>query len=91
MSELKSYLYDQWSKILSDRVSPQDFIVSREVKLGTYTELPHGAQVAQAKMLQDPRAAPQYGERVPYLVVYRGPNAILKDRVVRPEALLYDR
>ncbi|ORY95935.1 hypothetical protein BCR43DRAFT_531657 [Syncephalastrum racemosum] len=90
MSELKAYLYDQWSKILSDRVSPQDFIVSREVKLGTYTELPHGAQVAQAKMMQDPRAAPQYGERVPYLVVYRGPNAILKDRVVRPEALLSD-
>lgn len=93
MSMLKEYLYRQWTRILSGRVTLQDFIIAREVRLGTYTEqgLPHGAQVAQAKMAVDPRAAPQYGERVPYVVVYRGPNARLKDKVVRPEAILIDK
>lgn len=91
MSELKEYLYNQWTKILSNRVPLKEFIIARDVKLGTYVELSHGAQVALSKMETDPRAAPQYGERVPYVVVHRGPNARLKDKVVPPEALLTDR
>ncbi|ORX46984.1 DNA/RNA polymerase [Hesseltinella vesiculosa] len=88
LSEVKKYLYDQWAKILSNRMSPQDFIIAKEVRLGSYRSLPHGAQVAHTDMSTDPRAEPQYGERVPYVVVYRGPNARLKDRVMKPEALL---
>ncbi|KAI8148312.1 hypothetical protein BJV82DRAFT_591635 [Fennellomyces sp. T-0311] len=93
MSELKEYLYRQWTKVLSNRVSMQDFIIAREVRLGTYTEqgMPNGARVAQSKMAIDPRDAPQHGERVPYVVVYRGgPNARLRDKVVRPEEILHD-
>ncbi|KAJ2472606.1 DNA polymerase zeta [Coemansia sp. RSA 2320] len=39
-------------------------------------------------MQRDPRAEPQYGERVPYVVVSSGPNARLTDQVVRPQLLL---
>jgi DNA polymerase zeta len=93
MSELKAFLYNQWTKILSNRVLLQDFIISKEVKMGTYSSRggPNGALIAQAQMNVDARAEPQYGERVPYVVVYRGPNAKLKDKVVRPEELLNNR
>ncbi|CAO3587088.1 unnamed protein product [Absidia cylindrospora] len=91
MSQVKEYLYDQWTKILSNRVSLQDFIIAKEVRMGTYRSLPHGAQVALAQMAKDPRSEPQYGERVPYVVVNQGPNAQLKDRVTKPEVLLHDR
>lgn len=61
--------------------------------MGTYSSRggPNGAAIAQAHMDTDPRAEPQYGERVPYVVVYRGPNAKLKDKVVPPEELLNNR
>ncbi|KAL9544595.1 hypothetical protein MBANPS3_007546 [Mucor bainieri] len=92
MSELKAFLYNQWTKILSNRVPLQDFIISKEVRMGTYSSRggPNGALIAQAQMDTDARAEPQYGERVPYVVVYRGPNAKLKDKVVPPEQLLND-
>lgn len=93
MSELKAYLYNQWTKILSNRVLLQEFIISKEVRMGTYSERggPSGAQIAQASMDVDTRAEPQYGERVPYVVVSRGPKARLKDKVVRPEQVLADK
>lgn len=93
MSELKEFLYRQWTRILSNRVLLQDFVIAKEVRMGTYSNRggPNGAQVAQAQMNVDARAEPQYGERVPYVVIYRGPNARLKDKVVRPETLLGDR
>ncbi|KAI8374784.1 hypothetical protein BD560DRAFT_393226 [Blakeslea trispora] len=92
MSELKEYLYRQWTKILSNRISLQDFIIAKEVRMGTYSARggPNGAVIAQAQIDQDDRAEPQHGERVPYVVVYRGPNAKLKDKVVRPEEALTD-
>lgn len=93
MSELKDYLRRQWTKILSNRVPLQDFIIAKEVRLGSYTEQgkPNGARVAEAQMALDPRAAPQYGERVPYVVVHKGPNARLRDKVVRPEEIISDK
>ena len=39
-------------------------------------------------MLADPRTEPQYGERVPYVVITGGPGARLIDRCVAPEQLL---
>ncbi|CAO3628897.1 unnamed protein product [Cunninghamella echinulata] len=91
ISNIKEYLYGEWTKILSNRVSIQDFIIAKEVRLGTYKSLPHGALVAQDQMSKDPRSEPQYGERVPYVVVYQGPNAPLKDRVMNPSLLFKNR
>jgi DNA polymerase zeta len=75
------------------KVSIQDFCFAKEVKLGTYSDKgppPPGALISARRMLEDPRLEPQYGERVPYVVVTGGPGARLIDRCVAPDVLLND-
>ncbi|XP_024966298.1 DNA polymerase zeta catalytic subunit isoform X1 [Cynara cardunculus var. scolymus] len=92
ISKVKSYLLRQWSRILSGRVSVQDFIFAKEVRLGTYssrvTSLPPAAIVATKAIRADPRAEPRYAERIPYVVVHGEPGARLVDMVVDPLDLL---
>ncbi|KAL4892922.1 hypothetical protein BDV59DRAFT_202282 [Aspergillus ambiguus] len=93
LSAVKRYFQAQCAKILQGNVSIQDFCFAREVRLGTYSERglpPPGALISTKKMLEDPRAEPQYGERVPYVVVTGAPGARLIDRCVPPETLLHD-
>ncbi|BAE63522.1 unnamed protein product [Aspergillus oryzae RIB40] len=93
LSQVKRYFQKQCTKILQGRVSIQDFCFAREVKLGTYSERglpPPGALISTKKMLEDPRLEPQYGERVPYVVVTGAPGSRLIDRCVPPETLLHD-
>lgn len=78
---------------MQGRVSIQDFCFAREVRLGTYSErgtLPAGAMISTKRMLEDHRLEPQYGERVPYVVVTGAPGLRLIDRCVAPETLLRD-
>ena len=35
--QVKRYLQRQWTKIMAGRVSVQDFVFAKEVRLGTYT------------------------------------------------------
>ncbi|CAN8238640.1 unnamed protein product [Cochlearia groenlandica] len=91
--KVKSYLYRQWKRILSGRVSLQDFIFAKEVRLGTYSArdsslLPPAAIVATKSMRADPRTEPRYAERVPYIVIHGEPGARLVDMVVDPLVLL---
>lgn len=91
LSQVKSYFQDQCSKIMKGKVSIQDFCFAKEVKLGTYSDkgmLPPGALISTRRMLEDPCAEPQYGERVPYVVITGAPGARLIDRCVAPEVLL---
>ncbi|APA07252.1 hypothetical protein sscle_02g020220 [Sclerotinia sclerotiorum 1980 UF-70] len=91
LSQVKSYFQEQCEKIMKGSVSIQDFCFAREVKLGTYSDKgppPPGALISTKKMLEDARAEPQYGERVPYVVVTGAPGARLIDRCVAPEDLL---
>ncbi|KAK2064956.1 DNA polymerase family B [Colletotrichum caudatum] len=93
LSEVKSYFQKQCEKIMRGSVSVQDFCYAREVKLGTYSDKgppPPGALISTKKMLEDARAEPQYGERVPYVVITGAPGARLIDRCVAPEDLLKD-
>lgn len=93
LSQVKKFFQTQCSKIMRGKVSIQDFCFAKEVKLGTYSEKgppPPGALISARKMLEDPRLEPQYGERVPYVVVTGGPGARLIDRCVAPEILLHD-
>ncbi|KAF9889779.1 DNA polymerase zeta [Aspergillus nanangensis] len=93
LSQVKRYFQNQCTKILQGKVSIQDFCFAREVRLGTYSERglpPPGALISTKKMLEDPRAEPQYGERVPYVVVTGAPGSRLIDRCVPPETLLND-
>ncbi|KAI9819216.1 MAG: DNA polymerase zeta [Pycnora praestabilis] len=91
LSQVKKYFQRQCSKIMKGTVSIQDFCFAKEVKLGTYSDKglpPPGALISTKRMLEDPRAEPQYGERVPYVVITGAPGARLIDRCVTPETLL---
>lgn len=93
LSEVKRYFQSQCTKIMQGRFSVQDFCFAKEVKLGTYADKgppPPGALIATKRMLRDPRAEPQYGERVPYVVIAGAPGARLWERCVEPERLIYD-
>ncbi|EXJ82232.1 DNA polymerase zeta subunit [Capronia epimyces CBS 606.96] len=93
LSQVKRFFQAQCAKIMRGSVSIQDFCFAREVKLGTYSDKgppPPGALISARRMLQDARLEPQYGERVPYVVVTGGPGARLIDRCVAPEVLLSD-
>jgi len=91
LSQVKAYFQKQCEKIMKGSVSIQDFCFAREVRLGTYSEKglpPPGALISTRRMLEDARAEPQYGERVPYVVITGAPGARLIDRCVAPETLL---
>ncbi|KAH7435487.1 hypothetical protein KP509_06G067000 [Ceratopteris richardii] len=93
VSQVKAYLQRQWRKIISGRISFQDFIFAKEVRLGSYSArasvLPPAAIVATKAMALDPRAEPRYGERIPYIVVHGELGARLVDMVVDPHALVH--
>uniref|UniRef100_J3MNX6 DNA polymerase zeta catalytic subunit n=1 Tax=Oryza brachyantha TaxID=4533 RepID=J3MNX6_ORYBR len=92
LTKVRSYLDRQWTRILSGKVSIQDFIFAKEVRLGTYSgrasSLPPAAIVATKAMLSDPQAEPRYAERVPYVVIHGEPGARLVDMVIDPYGLL---
>ncbi|KAL0413081.1 UNVERIFIED_CONTAM: DNA polymerase zeta catalytic subunit [Sesamum radiatum] len=92
IDKVKAYMLRQWTRILSGRVSLQDFVFAKEVRLGTYSarasSLPPAAIVATKSMRADPRAEPRYAERIPYVVVHGEPGARLVDLVVDPYELL---
>lgn len=91
LSQIKAYFQKQCNKIMHGSVSVQDFCFAREVKLGTYSDKgppTAGALISTKRMLEDARAEPQYGERVPYVVITGAPGARLIDRCVAPEELL---
>ena len=93
LSQVKNFFQQQCSKIMKGKISIQDFCFAKEVKLGTYSDKgppPPGALISARRMLEDPRLEPQYGERVPYVVVTGGPGARLIDRCVAPDVLLQD-
>ncbi|KAG5521159.1 hypothetical protein RHGRI_033645 [Rhododendron griersonianum] len=93
INQVKAYLLRQWKRIISGRVSLQDFVFAKEVRLGTYStrassSLPPAAIVAAKAMRTDPRAEPRYGERISYVVVHGEPGSRLVDMVVDPLDLL---
>ncbi|RFU34499.1 hypothetical protein B7463_g1872, partial [Scytalidium lignicola] len=91
LTQVKSYFQKQCEKIMKGSVSVQDFCFAREVRLGTYSDKgppPAGALISTRRMLEDPRSEPQYGERVPYVVITGAPGSRLIDRCVAPEELL---
>ena len=93
LSQVKSFFQSQCAKIMRGKISIQDFCFAKEVRLGTYSEKgppPPGALISARRMLEDPRLEPQYGERVPYVVITGGPQARLIDRCVAPDVLLQD-
>ncbi|CDZ96255.1 DNA polymerase zeta, catalytic subunit [Phaffia rhodozyma] len=92
LSRVKEYCYRQWTRILQGRVSVQDFTFAKEVRLGSYSEKSHPPHVVVAAIRanQDPGDEPQYGERVPYVIVQGEPGEPQYRRARRPEDALED-
>jgi len=62
LSSVKKYLQRQWMKIIQEKISLQDFVFAKEVKLGSYSDKvppPPAALVSLKEMANDPRAEPQ--------------------------------
>ncbi|KAJ3734863.1 hypothetical protein DFJ43DRAFT_1130593 [Lentinula guzmanii] len=91
LSKVKEYCCDSWTKMLENRAPVQDFIFAKEVKMGTYSDKgppPPGVAVAAKRTLLDPGDEPQYGERVPYVIVRGEPGSKLVDRAMDPSEFL---
>lgn len=94
MSEIKRYCIDEWTKILQGKISFQDLIISKEVKLGSYSENglpPPGAVIAGRRLAEDPMDEAEYGERVPFIITKHGASDRLVHKARAPEDLLNDR
>ncbi|TBU65073.1 hypothetical protein BD310DRAFT_944016 [Dichomitus squalens] len=93
LSQVKEYCCRTWGRILENKVSVQDFIFAKEVKMGTYSDKvppPPGVTVAARRMLEDPNDEPQYGERIPYVIARGEPGSRLVDRAISPHELFRD-
>ncbi|KAG8906210.1 DNA polymerase zeta [Tulasnella sp. 403] len=94
LSEVKSYCQSSWTKLMDGRVSLYDFIFSKEVKMGKYSDKgppPPGVVVAARRLKRDPRAEAQYGDRIPYIITRGEPKSRLVDRAFDPLEVLKDR
>ncbi|GAA5834931.1 hypothetical protein JCM11251_002064 [Rhodosporidiobolus azoricus] len=94
ISRIKEYILRQFRKLDAGDVSPQDFVIAKKVRLGSYAEgraPPPGVAVAARAMNLDTRAEPEYGERVPY-VIFQASTPGLKqiDRAIAPGDFLAD-
>lgn len=93
---VREYVVKEVARVMRGEVALQEFIIAKEVRIGTYSSnnnsnsMPAHAKVASDAMENDESAKPQYGERVPYVVVYgvSGRHARLMDQVVQPQVLL---
>ncbi len=86
LSQVRHYMGMQASLMTRGSLPLHSFVFNKEVKLGGYRgpTLPPAATVAHRAMLRDPRSAPLYGQRQPFLVVNQV-SARLVDSVVSPE------
>uniref|UniRef100_A0A8H8CPU2 DNA-directed DNA polymerase n=1 Tax=Psilocybe cubensis TaxID=181762 RepID=A0A8H8CPU2_PSICU len=84
LSKVKDYCCRSWTKLLENKASVYDFIFAKEVKMGTYSDRgppPPGAVVAARRMVFDSSNEPQYGDRIPYVIVQNmqhGPRLVDK-------------
>ena len=79
---------------MQGKISIQDLIISKEVKLGSYSENglpPPGAVIAGRRLAEDPMDEAEYGERVPFIITKHGSSDRLVHKARAPEDLLNDR
>ena len=54
---------------MKGHIDLKDFVFAKEVKLGTYVNVPPAALVSIENSKKDPMLAPKYQERVKYVVI----------------------
>ncbi|KAF9568379.1 hypothetical protein CPC08DRAFT_402859 [Agrocybe pediades] len=94
LSEVKDYCCRSWTKLLENKAPVHDFIFAKEVKMGTYNDKgppPPGVLVAARKMVNEPHAEAQYGDRIPYVIVRSSESGVrLVDRAMDPLEFMND-
>ncbi|KAJ6604659.1 hypothetical protein DFH09DRAFT_1242601 [Mycena vulgaris] len=93
LSEVKDYCYRSWQKLVESKASIEEFIFSKEVKMGTYSDKgppPPGVALAARQAIMD-NVEPQYSERVPYVICRGPPKSRLVDRAAAPLEVLKNR
>lgn len=91
ISLVKEYVLDQFIKIVKNKVNIKDFMFAKEVRLGTYKNekyIPPGARISMKRAREDHRSAPQYKERVFYIVRKGYKKETLRDRCMSPDDFL---
>ncbi|XP_011498126.1 PREDICTED: DNA polymerase zeta catalytic subunit [Ceratosolen solmsi marchali] len=93
LSLVKQYVTRQLDKILTHRVSIQDLIFAKEFRgMKGYkpTACVPALELTKRLIQKDPRAIPNTGSRVPYIIVAGGPNVPLIRCVRSPMELILD-
>ncbi|KAF7306933.1 DNA polymerase [Mycena indigotica] len=91
LSKIKDYCVRSWQRILEGKVTIEDFIFAKEVRLGGYSDKappPPGAVVAAREALTG-RGETQYKERVRYVICH-GPGRLV-DRAYTPQEVINNR
>ncbi|KAF9015170.1 hypothetical protein BDQ17DRAFT_1403881 [Cyathus striatus] len=94
LSEVKDYCLRSWTKLLENRASVQDFIFAKEVRMGNYSDNvipPPGVMVAARKMMDDPNNEPQFGDRIPYVIIKSDYRKRLSERAMDPLEFVNNR
>lgn len=91
VSQAKTYVQHQFSKIVMGRVALDSFIFSRKYRgrNGYHLETHAPAlKIANQLLRHDPRSEPRLGERVPYVIVYGSPGSTLIQLICHPREVL---
>eukprot|EP00916_Digyalum_oweni_P007309 GHVL01012346.1.p1 GENE.GHVL01012346.1~~GHVL01012346.1.p1 ORF type:complete len:898 (+),score=282.58 GHVL01012346.1:248-2695(+) len=96
ISYIKSYLLNEYHKILSGKINIKDFIFHKEVKLGNYaidrggssSTLPPQAVIALQNIEKNKNNICYNGERILYVIANGSPNSRIIDQVVRPDEIV---
>jgi len=91
LSATKQTVQSVFQKVLDGRAPLSEFVFRKEVRLGEYSasarSLPAAAIVASRIGRDDPRATPQKGERVPFIVLAGHPSDTVSSLVAHPLSL----
>ncbi len=69
----------------------EPFLHCPNIRLSNHGVPPAGAYLSLERMKHDPRAEPEYGERVPYIIAYNGFQTRLVDCARSPEEFVLDQ
>ncbi|KAJ7071022.1 hypothetical protein C8F01DRAFT_1206632 [Mycena amicta] len=93
LTKIKDYCLRSWQRILAGKVTIEDFIFAREVRMGGYSDKgppPPGVVVAARQAFAE-NAEAQYKERVRYVICQGPAQARLVDKAYAPSEVVNSR
>lgn len=85
LSKMKAFLQTNWVKIEQDYLNVHDLIFAKEVKMGSYKQMPAAGYAAEKRAALDPGLTANYKERIKYIVVANPDSKKLRDNVIPVE------